>query len=310
MAVKGAHLTGTTYAKPSIFEIVAQESLATTLQPALKKVISFLLTCNPERYGWLLRWSDEIYLVLHAVLQNYYLKNYSASFSETFYGLKRINLTNSKIQKKLSERQERLTLILLVLFPYLWEKISYLVNKYRLNAESEASNKGVRSSFTRCIIRGYTIGHVTYQTLVLYYYILYIAGRSSSPTPLLRLASLTLTYSEPHKVATISDLLRKVKEGQFSIDDSIDVLKRTVTRSLELGAFFLQFMQWWNQENYFTNLTALPAPPPPASQQKNIQDYAQSVVKHAAYLLYSLCQDIYFVTSAFCLRCRKKENVL
>lgn len=40
MAEKGAHLTGTAYIRPSIFEIIAQESLASTLEPAFKKILS------------------------------------------------------------------------------------------------------------------------------------------------------------------------------------------------------------------------------------------------------------------------------
>jgi len=40
MAEKGAYLTGTAYIRPSIFEIIAQESLASTLEPAFKKILS------------------------------------------------------------------------------------------------------------------------------------------------------------------------------------------------------------------------------------------------------------------------------
>jgi peroxin-12 len=38
MAERGAHLTTTLEAKPSIFEVIAQDSLAVTLHPALKRV--------------------------------------------------------------------------------------------------------------------------------------------------------------------------------------------------------------------------------------------------------------------------------
>lgn len=41
MAERGAYLTGTaTYGKATIFEIVAQESLSSTLEPAFKKIFS------------------------------------------------------------------------------------------------------------------------------------------------------------------------------------------------------------------------------------------------------------------------------
>lgn len=35
-----------------------------------------LASANPDKYAWLYQWSDEVYLVLIATLQNYYLKNY------------------------------------------------------------------------------------------------------------------------------------------------------------------------------------------------------------------------------------------
>lgn len=39
MAEKAAHLTATVHPKPSIFEIVAQDSLNSTIHPALQKII-------------------------------------------------------------------------------------------------------------------------------------------------------------------------------------------------------------------------------------------------------------------------------
>lgn len=38
MAERAAHLTATSHAKPSIFEVVAQDSLTVTFHPALKRV--------------------------------------------------------------------------------------------------------------------------------------------------------------------------------------------------------------------------------------------------------------------------------
>jgi len=35
-----------------------------------------------------------------------------------------------------------------------------------------------------------------------------------------------------------------------------------LTRTLEFGAFFLQFLQWWHSDKLHTNLSALPLPAP------------------------------------------------
>lgn len=102
-----------------------------------------------------------------------------------------------------------------------------------------------------------------YEFMVLYNYVLYISGNSVFTSPLLRLLSISLTYAEPKMIISVSDLLRKIKNNSFGISDGLDIFQRVVTTSLEFGAFFLQFLSWWNQEHYFTNLMSLPVPPPP-----------------------------------------------
>ncbi|XP_024939865.1 peroxisome assembly protein 12 isoform X2 [Cephus cinctus] len=281
MAERGAHLTGTSHAKPSIFEIVAQDSLYSTLQPALKQIISFLVSCNPARYGWLHQWSDETYLIFNTFLQNYYLKNYSASFSETFYGLKRISLSEPKKRGRLSGKQKNLSLIFLVLGPYFKDKITKFSNEQRLNElDGQLSKKGWQRLLSKYIAKGHTIFHILGEVLALYQYLLYISNLSSYPTPFLWFASLTLTYADPQISLTTADLLRKIKLGTFNFKDGIELFQQTVTCSLEFGAFFLQFLQWWNQEHYYKSLTTVPIPPAPVNQPKSMQGYVQYVTRN------------------------------
>ncbi|XP_015430441.1 PREDICTED: peroxisome assembly protein 12 [Dufourea novaeangliae] len=264
MAEKGAHLTGTTLIRPSIFEIIAQESFASTVEPAFKKLLSFVVSFNPERYGHLLRWADEGYLIFNVILQKHYFKKYSASFSEAFYGLKRIAIIDSKIRQKLPKKRAKLSLVLLVLFPYLKSKLYQLAQRYRLEeADDSAPQTKWQKLYRHCVVKGCTISFIIYEFIVLYNYILYIAGKSVYQSPLLRLLSVTLTYAEPERIISISDLLRKIRNNSFNITDGMDILQRTVTTSLELGAFFLQFVSWWTQEHHYKSLMTLPTPPPP-----------------------------------------------
>ncbi|XP_011635251.1 peroxisome assembly protein 12 [Pogonomyrmex barbatus] len=277
MAEKGAHLTGTAYIRPSIFEIIAQESLASTLEPAFNKILSFLVSFNMERYGHILKWTDEGYLIFNALLQRYYLKKYSASFSETFYGLKRVTVHNSKLKERLTSKKQMLSLILIVTFPYLKNKLAQYSLKYKLQeVDNLASTEQNREKFFhKCIIKGHSFFFIIYETLVLYSYILYVSEKSMYPSPLLRLLSVTLTYADPQSALTITELLRKIKYNSFTISDGWNIFQRIVTGSLELGAFFLQFLSWWSQENYNMNIMNLPAPSPPkvpniAQQYKGI----------------------------------------
>lgn len=67
----------------------------------------------------------------------------AASFSETFYSLKRITIVNSKIKCELSNKQRKLSLMLTVLFPYIKIKLSQLVEKYKLEEVDDCVLKSV-----------------------------------------------------------------------------------------------------------------------------------------------------------------------
>lgn len=82
MAEHGAHITGNLQIKPSIFELLAADSLNATFYPAIKRIVHFLVIKNPERYSWTLKHYDEIYVVFNGLLQNYYLKHHSKTHSK------------------------------------------------------------------------------------------------------------------------------------------------------------------------------------------------------------------------------------
>lgn len=127
-----------------------------------------------------------------------------------------------------------------------------------------------RQTFFRKYIVDHSILFIIYESLVLYYYILYVSEKSIYPSPLLRLLSITLTYADPQSsTLSITDLLRKIKQNLFTVNDGWNIFQRIVTGSFELSAFFLQFLSWWSQENYDTDIMNLPAPPPPKVKINN-----------------------------------------
>lgn len=59
MAAKGAHITQNSLDScPSIFEVVAADSLNATFYPALKRIADFLATIKPGTFGVLVRYYD------------------------------------------------------------------------------------------------------------------------------------------------------------------------------------------------------------------------------------------------------------
>lgn len=144
--------------------------------------------------------------------------------------------------------------------------------------------------FRKCVIRGHLILFTLYKSLEVYSYILYISEESMYPSSLLRLLRIALTYSESQPTHTIMDILNKLKQNSFTFDDGWDIFQRTVTSCLELGAFFLQFLSWWNQENYMTDLMNLPSPPPPdVKTNTNYRIFENYGEKYNILLFYNRC---------------------
>lgn len=102
------------------------------------------------------------------------------------------------------------------------------------------------------------------EILSFHQYLVYLSNRSKYPTLSLRFLSISLTYADNREETNLIELLKKLRNGSFSGSDGLEVLQFIIIRSIEVGAFFLQFLQWWNQEHYYNfNLTTLPIPPPP-----------------------------------------------
>ncbi|KAG8276908.1 ubiquitin-protein ligase peroxin 12, variant 2 [Homalodisca vitripennis] len=73
MAEKAAHITSSLQARPSIFELIAQESLSGLLYPSFKIIVQFLESSNSQRYQWLSEWNEEVFLGINGLLQLHYL---------------------------------------------------------------------------------------------------------------------------------------------------------------------------------------------------------------------------------------------
>ncbi|KAE8624835.1 hypothetical protein XENTR_v10006061 [Xenopus tropicalis] len=279
MAERGAHITTTSLSddRPSIFEVVAQESLMAAVRPALHHIVKVLAESNPARYGTLWRWFDELYTLLDWLLQQHSLSWASASFSENFYGLKRVTLGRKGGQQNLPRKEYWKSLLLLVLVPYLRIKLEKLVS--RLREEEDYSIQNPTSFHKRCykaILASYPFVKLGWEAWFLFYQLKYILGNGKHHSPLLGLAGVQLNR------LTMEDLraMEKQQEMTNTVSNAVsishrirDILKKalgavalSVSSSLSLGVFFLQFLDWWysaeNQET-LKSLSNLPVPPPP-----------------------------------------------
>ncbi|XP_044312108.1 peroxisome assembly protein 12 isoform X2 [Varanus komodoensis] len=287
MAERGAHLTAasTCEDRPSIFEVVAQDSLMSAVRPALQHVAKVLAESNPGRYGFLWRWFDEIYAFVDLLLQQSYLSSCSASFPENIYGLKRVVLRGGGAKRPgrlatagLPRRQHWKSLCLLVFVPYLRTKLEKLVS--RLQEEEDYSIHPPRSCwkrFYRAFLAAYPFVNLAWEGWFLAQQLCYILGGAQHHSPLLKLAGVQLVRLTGADMQAFEDKLaaaRTAPQASGSVTERVWLALRkawhglafSLSTGLSMSVFFLQFLEWWysseNQEA-IKSLTALPPPPPP-----------------------------------------------
>ncbi|KAK3908622.1 Peroxisome assembly protein 12 [Frankliniella fusca] len=266
MAERGAHLTTTVLNKPSIFEVVAQDTLTATFKPAAKRILQFFIARDPEKYGWLSQWFDEVYLVFDSLLQSHYLSYNGGSFAETFYGLQRLCLKTGCSPGNLPRREWFTSLFFLTVFPYLRSKLEDLSVKYLLEEADGLSPQSRWSKNIRhALMTFHKAFHLFWELWTLVQYLHYLSGNSNTHSPALALTKVALVYAEEDFNAySFPQMWQALSSGTFRLSiPSMKTVGSVMTRGLELAAFFIQFLQWWHSEQTRTDITALPVPDDP-----------------------------------------------
>ncbi|XP_061740188.1 peroxisome assembly protein 12 [Nerophis ophidion] len=289
MAEAGAHLTyGSAREQPSIFEVLAQESLMEAVKPALRHAVKVLAESNPSFFGFLWRRFDEFYLLLDVLLQNHFLFHCSASFSENFYGLKRVTGGRGHpVCLGLPRKTCWMSLLLLCLVPYLRAKLEARCARQR---EEEDFSIRLAQSRTqrlyRAAVAAYPYVNTAWQSWVFCQQLLFVFGAVRTHSPLLWLANVRLARltardvrdMEPNASKSGSQAGASVSQRMWWVtSQAAKAVGISLSTSLSMGVFFLQFLEWWySSDNQATvkNLTSLPVPPPPIHLQT--ADYSES----------------------------------
>ena len=75
--------------KPSLFELLSEQQLASLLPPSLRYLLAIATPRYPRYLLPVLNSFDEVYAVLMLLVERHFLRTYGGSFTENFYGLKR-----------------------------------------------------------------------------------------------------------------------------------------------------------------------------------------------------------------------------
>lgn len=75
--------------KPSLFELLSEQQLASLIPPSLRYLLAVATHRRPRYLLRVLNSFDELYALLSLLVERHYLKVYGGGFTENFYGLKR-----------------------------------------------------------------------------------------------------------------------------------------------------------------------------------------------------------------------------
>ncbi|KAM6905673.1 peroxisome assembly protein 12 [Xenentodon cancila] len=284
MAEAGAHLTSTAVSEqPSIFEVLAQESLMEAVRPALRHAVKVLAESNPSRFGFLWRCFDELYLLLDLLLQNHFLTNCSASFSENFYGLKRVSAGRRLPGRQWLHRKSRWrSLLLLCLVPYLRSKLEATLARQRDEEDFSIRLAQSRSQkLYRAAVAAYPYVSSASQAWIFCQQLLFVFGVTRTHSPLLWLASVRLARLNTQDIQDVGQRPGRggcpadrslVQRAWWLMSRAASGVAISLSTFLSLGVFFLQFLEWWyssDNQSAVKALTSLPSPPPPLHLQQD-----------------------------------------
>ncbi|KAF2482969.1 Pex12 amino terminal region-domain-containing protein [Neohortaea acidophila] len=137
--------------KPSLFELLSEQQLASLIPPSLRYLLAVATHRRPRYLLRVLNSFDELYALLSLAVERYYLRSYGGGFTENFYGLKRervLRITGGEAKRarlgaphemretlKLRRGDVWRNLAVMVLLPYVKRKLdeSYDVHAASVN---------------------------------------------------------------------------------------------------------------------------------------------------------------------------------
>lgn len=217
---------------PTLFEIISANQLEALLSPSLRYVLVHYAQRHP---GYLLKLAnkfDELNLLLRSAVELYFLNHWQGTFTENFYGLKRVSQTPLSVPKYASSRvaqlvpsmieeRRRLTTLQKVVSvfeitgtAYLQEKLSYkyelLYSKYVTNQlkESESFTKSQNRTIRlqRLFVQLYPYIQSSWRLLNLAATIMYLSGVTKSPSLLTLLFKINYSRLNSYDYSRNEDL--------------------------------------------------------------------------------------------------------
>lgn len=245
---------------PSIFEIVASETMDDLIYPALKRVWDYLILWYETNWPPANRNSSKIRLiVLYRILrpevitwclQYLYLRERDGSLGECFYGLQRFNSNNgtndTKDNSLLTNKRKLISATILTALPY-------FTTTFQNNAKLHCS-----TTFQDYFMKAYHL----YRMYKAWHLLCYQAGATNYPSPICKWLRILLLY--PTEESNLQSRKSRITKWIFFL--------------MEVGSFLLQFSQRWydgdipKRRKNFGGVSDNPPAPFADDQKKEVPD--------------------------------------
>lgn len=198
-----------------------------------------------------------------SIVQISHLKAYNASFAEKFYGLRRVpfddincrseanNLSNSSVVK---------SLILLTLAPYMKKKLDARFAVMNREITDNRANRGNNQCIEKLFVQYYPLFNLAIESTNLMLQVMFAVGNCQHHSLSYKLISTRLeTYSKPKELTEDEDKFKPWVAAKW--------VARFLGTSLSVGAFLIQFLDYYNSRDSDSSTKSLiiKAPPPPSN---------------------------------------------
>ncbi|TKR81189.1 hypothetical protein L596_015104 [Steinernema carpocapsae] len=233
--------------QPSIFDLLAQESLMGSLKPSLKHLVNFLAFAYPGRFRHCNAYFEELYTSFSFLMENYFLSKYGATFAENFYSMKRIS---TETEKPVSEWRERAkTLAIVVVLPYIRDKIDKYHEKINRVIESipPSSNEPFKFKLYRLFAKVYPWIKSFFGVWGIVLQLGYILSRSRIHSPALWFAKAYLEKLTPADLEAFGSIPAYLQQTGFfnRIWRILLSIPGLMSRLFAYGLFFIQFLDYF-----------------------------------------------------------------
>ncbi|KAK4244561.1 Pex12 amino terminal region-domain-containing protein [Corynascus novoguineensis] len=280
--------------KPSLFELLSEQQLASLLPPTVRYLLTVLTHRYPRYLLRVLNSFDKLYALAALIVERHYLRTRGGSFTEHFYGLKREKALAAEIPRASAAAPGVVRDALRLRNADIWRNllvivgVPYLKRKLDEAYEADAPRAMMGAAYNRApppgapwrervlfwwrwfLRRVYPGVNAAYYLAMLAFNLAYLFDNSKYHSPFMWLIGTRVRRMNAADYRAIEALEEKAAKRRGSGDSGRTVAARMLgglSLVLPTSIFALKFLEWWYASDFAKQLSkkaaeSLDLPPP------------------------------------------------